>query len=91
MDTAYLINVKGRVTGVGFRYSALDKAKEFKNLTGYVRNRCEGEVEAVVQGPVEETEQMIEWFRRGPDWARVDNFSYSKVPLDKSYTYFRIR
>lgn len=91
MDIAYLVKIKGRVTGVGFRYAAMAKAGEYKGMTGYVRNVCEGEVEVVLQGAEETVELMLEWLRRGPDWARVDSFAFSKVPIDKTYTHFQMR
>jgi acylphosphatase len=40
----------GRVQGVGFRYTVLSLAQEFKDLTGYVKNLPDGGVEVVVEG-----------------------------------------
>ena len=40
-------------------------------LNGYVRNRADGSVEAVFEGPPELVESMVRWCRRGPEFARV--------------------
>ena len=45
----YQVIFSGRVQGVGFRYTALYLAKNFKHLTGYVRNLADGRVECVVE------------------------------------------
>lgn len=62
--------VEGRVQGVGFRYAAQREAQRLA-LTGWVRNRDDGAVEAVFEGPRDTLEQMLEWCRRGPAFARV--------------------
>jgi acylphosphatase len=63
--------VRGRVQGVGFRFSTVREA-EGHGITGWVRNRQDGTVEAVVQGPRDAVARMLEWIERGPDGARVD-------------------
>lgn len=68
--TKHLV-VRGRVQGVGFRLSTVREA-EGHGITGWVRNRRDGSVEAVVQGPREAVDRMLQWIARGPDGARVD-------------------
>ncbi len=75
--------ISGHVQGVGFRYSLLHTARRF-GATGWVRNVRAGGVEAVVQGTRDVVESMIEWSRRGPDGARVDDVDVS----DASGTFF---
>lgn len=72
-EKAYIVDIRGLVTGVGFRYSAFDRAAGL-GLKGYVRNAGRGHVEAFVQGPGTEVETMLAWLRRGPRFARVDSF-----------------
>lgn len=64
------LTISGRVQGVGFRYALADEARARK-LSGWVRNRRDGTVEAVVAGPESDVEALIAWARRGPPGARV--------------------
>ena len=64
--------VSGRVQGVGFRWWTIAEAKRL-GLDGWVRNRSDGTVEAVVAGPAEEVDRMIVLCRQGPVSARVDD------------------
>jgi len=64
------LRVSGRVQGVGFRYYAIKTAREL-GVTGWVRNRYDGSVEAMVHGTPEAVEAMIAWARRGPPGAVV--------------------
>jgi acylphosphatase len=91
MEKAFQIIIEGRVTGVGFRYSALDYAEQFSSLKGYIRNAGYGCVEALVQGESEEVEKMVAWLRNGPVYARVDRFKVTPVPLNHSLESFSIR
>lgn len=64
------IHVRGRVQGVGFRYALRDEAERLK-LAGWVRNRGDGSVEALVQGDAAAVEALLAWARRGPPAAQV--------------------
>jgi acylphosphatase len=63
--------VRGAVQGVGFRYATVSRAGSL-GLGGWVRNRPDGTVEAVFEGPRDRVDSMVEWCRRGPAGARVD-------------------
>lgn len=64
------VRIEGRVQGVGYRLWAERKAAEL-GLVGWVRNRYDGSVEAVFQGPRATVDAMIEACRRGPSAAAV--------------------
>ena len=66
------MTITGRVQGVGFRYSTIERARS-RNLAGWVRNNADGSVEAVFEGAPEAVEALVAWCRRGPTGARVDD------------------
>jgi acylphosphatase len=72
------IRVRGRVQGVGFRYSLRDEAQRLR-LAGWVRNRADGSVEALLQGEAADVDVLIAWARRGPRGARVDDLAVEAV------------
>ncbi len=65
------LEIAGRVQGVGYRDWLRNEAK-LRGISGWVRNRENGTVEAVVAGEAEAVAQIIEACRNGPRWARVD-------------------
>jgi len=65
------VRAGGRVQGVFFRAETSSRAESLA-LAGWVRNAPDGTVEAVFEGDSERVDSMVEWFRRGPSGARVD-------------------
>jgi acylphosphatase len=63
--------VHGRVQGVWFRGATEEQANRH-NVDGWVRNRPDGCVEAVFEGPQQNVATLIEFVRRGPPAARVE-------------------
>lgn len=64
--------IRGRVQGVGYRMWTRDEARRL-GLSGHVRNRADGAVEAVFAGSEQAVGTMIENCRKGPRGARVDD------------------
>ena len=64
------VRIEGRVQGVGYRYWAERVAGEL-SLSGWVRNRRDGSVEALLSGPAHDVAQMLERCEDGPPSARV--------------------
>jgi acylphosphatase len=62
--------IEGRVQGVWFRDSTRRQAAAL-GVTGWVRNRPEGSVEVVAEGPEEAVRKLSAWCHRGPSSARV--------------------
>jgi len=56
---------KGRVQGVGFRFTAQRYANE-TGVTGYIKNLCGGQVEIVVEGEKKKVETCLEKIKNGP-------------------------
>ena len=65
------LRITGKVQGVGFRYSLQEEAGRL-GVNGWVRNRRDGSVEAVVQGPPATVDHMLDACRKGPPGSRVD-------------------
>lgn len=72
-----LLRIHGRVQGVYFRESMSQKAAEL-GVTGWVRNRRDGTVEAMVQGPEAVVQRMLEWARTGPEMACVTDMEVTE-------------
>ena len=73
MDNSNIIRhlkISGRVQGVGFRYHFSRTAREY-GVHGWVRNRHDGSVEAMVSGTTDAVEKITAWARRGPPHAAV--------------------
>lgn len=66
------MTVSGRVQGVGFRFSLRAEAERL-GVGGWVRNRRDGSVEAVLVGDPDAVESVIAWAHDGPAGARVDD------------------
>jgi len=83
------ITVSGRVQGVGYR-DALRRQAEALGVTGWVRNRSDGSVEALLQGSAEAVEALLSWARRGPPAARVGEIRTGPpaAEFDRGYSSF---
>lgn len=87
---AYKINLKGLITGIGFRASVLYEVEKYSGLKGYVKNIFQGEVEVVLQGDKYNTQCIIEWLHHGPEWARIDKINIIEIPINPYLPKFKI-
>ncbi|HEX5476656.1 MAG TPA: acylphosphatase [Burkholderiales bacterium] len=81
------IIVAGRVQGVGFRDALIERATILR-LTGWVRNRRDATVEALLQGAPKAVESAIDWARAGPPAARVTGIEVHGVEPDLTRSSF---
>ena len=82
--------MRGRVQGVGFRYTAREAASECA-VSGWVRNLPDGSVEIVAQGLPDAVARMREWARRGPRSAAVSGVHAEDLASDPELRGFEIR
>lgn len=75
--------MRGVVQGVGFRAALAAEARRL-GVTGWVRNRADGAVEALVVGGPESVEALVTWARRGPRFASVSSVEVREVAPDGS-------
>lgn len=84
------ILVRGRVQGVFFRQSAADEAREL-GLAGWVRNKVNGDVEIVAEGPRRELRILYAWAHQGPRLARVTGIEEEWSDCRGEFSGFTIR
>jgi acylphosphatase len=80
------LRIVGRVQGVGYRYALQHEAVRLR-LTGWVRNRADGSVEALAQGPQPALDALTVWARRGPPAARVSDVTAAPAAGGGEQTY----
>ena len=82
--------IRGRVQGVCYRASAQEEALRL-GLHGWVRNRRDGAVEAVVAGPEDAVERFVAWARNGPPAATVVHIEIEVVSEPPAPEPFAVR
>ncbi len=81
--------VTGRVQGVGFRYFAQDAAVR-EGVSGFVRNRPDGSVEAHIEGEIEAVTRVERSLAQGPPGARVEHLAVEPAAPTGRTSGFRI-
>ena len=83
------IRVTGRVQGVFFRATAMDKALQLA-ISGFVRNEADGSVYIEAEGNPKNMESFLEWCRTGPQFSKVEKIEIAESP-NCNYSKFEIK
>ncbi len=78
MKTTKHVIVHGRVQGVNYRESLRMQAQRL-NVTGWVRNRADGTVEAMLHGRPDDVSRILDWCRHGPPSAHVTSLQVNEA------------
>lgn len=89
MQAAKHLSITGRVQGVGYRAWFTGKARK-AGFTGWVRNRRDGTVEAVIAGDVAQIELFIAECWEGPLAARVDGIEATDALVPDTVEFLRL-
>jgi len=89
MKTRAHLSISGRVQGVCYRMYARDEALRL-GLTGWVRNRADGSVEAVAEGEADDVARFVRWCRGGPPMARVTGLQADYKPALEDMATFAV-
>ena len=89
-EKAVKLRIFGRVQGVSYRYYAYQKALQL-GVSGWVRNKLNGSVEALIQGSNEQVSAMARWCHRGSPMAVVESVEQEDIPVDESLDGFNVR
>ena len=81
--------ITGIVQGVFFRLETQRTAVKHR-VTGWVRNRSDGSVEAVFEGPREQVDAVLQWCRQGPRRAAVDHVDVTWEDYNGQYSRFEV-
>ena len=82
--------ISGRVQGVAFRANCRHQALA-RGVRGWVRNRGDGAVEALFEGPVDQVDAMLRWCHHGPPAAEVTEVAVTEAPPGPPLRAFNIR
>lgn len=81
--------IKGRVQGVWFRDSTRREAARL-GVFGWVKNRPDGHVEALMEGPEDKVKLLVDWCHHGPPNAHVSSVDETPEACEGTYDSFEI-
>ncbi len=90
MKIRAMVTIKGLVQGVNFRHYTRQSAMRL-NVSGWVRNQPDGSVQGCFEGEETDVRALIDWCRRGPDWASVDEVLAEEEPYRGDFSTFEVR
>ncbi|HVZ46429.1 MAG TPA: acylphosphatase [Ramlibacter sp.] len=86
-----LVRVRGRVQGIGYRDACIAQARS-RSITGWVRNRMDDSVEALLQGTPAQLDAMCDWMENDMPDALVDGMDVTEVrPPFPHFDWFEAR
>jgi acylphosphatase len=83
------VRVTGRVQGVWFRQSTKQTAEKY-GVRGWVSNRPDGSVAAIIEGEKGAVQAVVDWCKYGPDQARVDDLQVEWSDATGEFNTFRV-
>lgn len=90
MRERLVATVTGKVQGVGYRFFTVEAGRRL-GLMGYARNRADGSVEVVAEGPRDRLSQFLGQLRRGPSAGRVDDVRFDFTAASGEFSEFATR
>lgn len=84
------VTYRGRVQGVGFRFTVIEFARSFPTVTGYVRNLPDGDVEVLAEGPAHDVDALLEAVAHGPHERFIRQTTAEPVAPTGSFSSFDV-
>lgn len=89
MNKRIILKIYGDVQGVFFRSFVKDKADDLK-LVGWVKNNPDGTLNIVAEGEGDNLDKFLDWCRKGPEMARVENIEKERGEGSGEFNNFEI-
>lgn len=81
--------IEGRVQGVWFRESTRKEAVSL-GVYGWVKNRSDGTVEALIEGPEQKVKKLVQWCSKGPPYAQVTRVHETQEEWEDEFSSFDV-
>ncbi|UFS71408.1 acylphosphatase [Geomonas sp. RF6] len=90
MKLRVMVTIRGRVQGVGFRYQCAEEAA-LHNVSGWVKNLPDDSVRGCFEGEEEDVLDLVQWCRKGPRGAWVEELKVEEREYTGEFSGFSIR